>query len=68
MPALTCRIIHVQWFADKIAVLSCTQGAAEYWKSVKLFVNKSLLQTVLMGDFFETKSVAQSSPGCLGAR
>lgn len=66
MPAPTCRIIHVQWFADKIAVLCCTQGAAEHWKSVKLFASKSLLQAVLMGDVFETERGSELSrvSGC----
>lgn len=48
MAALICRIIHVQLFADTMAVHSCTQGAAEHWKSVKLIASRSLLQTVLV--------------------
>lgn len=54
MPAVTCRSIHVQLFANKMAVHSFTQGAVEYWKSVKPTASRSLLQTVLVGFFGET--------------
>lgn len=66
MPALTCRIIHVQLFADKTPVHSCTQGAVEYWKSVKIIASRSLLQTVLVGGGWGQRMWLRAL-GCLGA-